>query len=134
MATEEFGLTAEYPQATEALVLSESNFNADPSQIVLEASDRDQLKFNLIQWLAESPNRGIKSQRKQAVADTLGVSVRQVERLLKQYDADELIETVGVERSEPGCFIHKWKPSTQLEKVSTTVVSQGRSGSKIHPT
>src|SRR6476620_707537 len=102
MATEEFGLTAEYPQAPEALVLSESNFNTDPSRIVLEASDRDKLKFNLIQWLAESPNRSIKSQRKQVVADTLGVSIRQVERLLKQYDADELTETAGLERSDKG--------------------------------
>jgi|SRR6478672_5565021 len=102
MAAEEFGLATECPQISEALLLNESNFTADPYRIILETSDKQKLKYKLIQWLAESPNRSIKSQRKQAVADTLGVSVRQVERLLKQYDADELTETAGVERSDKG--------------------------------
>ncbi|MCC5652449.1 Mu transposase C-terminal domain-containing protein [Nostoc sp. XA013] len=60
------------------------------------------MTFNLIQWLAESPNRTIKSQRKQAVANTLGVSTRQVERLLKQYHDDKLSESAGVQRSDKG--------------------------------
>ena len=45
-----------------------------------------------------------KSQRKQAVADTLSVSTRQVERLLKQYDEDRLIETAGIERADKGKY------------------------------
>jgi putative transposase len=65
-------------------------------------TDKHKLKFNLIQWLAESPNRTIKSQRKQAIANTLNISTRQVERLLKQYITDELPETTGVQRADKG--------------------------------
>ena len=102
MADEQFELTEEFTQVPETIFLGESNFAVDPSQIILETSDRHKLTFNLIQWLAESPNRTIKSQRKQAVADTLGVSTRQVERLLKQYEEDKLTETAGVQRSDKG--------------------------------
>lgn len=102
MPDTEFGLTGELTQITEAIFLSESNFVVDPLHIILESSDSQKLKFNLIQWLAESPNRQIKSQRKQAVADTLGVSTRQVERLLKEYNGDRLNETAGVQRCDKG--------------------------------
>lgn len=92
----------ELTQATDGVFLSESNFEVDPLNIILQASDTQKLKFNLIQWLAESPNRSIKSQRKQAVADTLKVTTRQVERLLKQYYDDQLSESAGVQRSDKG--------------------------------
>jgi putative transposase len=78
-------LTEELTQDLDSLYLSESNFEAEPSQILLETADKHKLKFNLIQWLAESPNRTIKSQRKQAIANTLNISTRQVERLLVAY-------------------------------------------------
>jgi putative transposase len=104
MPDKEFGLTGELTQVTEAIFLSESNFVVDPLHIILESSDSQKLKFNLIQWLAESPNRQIKSQRKQSVANTLGVSTRQVERLLKEYNKDSLNETAGVQRSDKGKY------------------------------
>ncbi|MBD2604995.1 Mu transposase C-terminal domain-containing protein [Scytonema hofmannii FACHB-248] len=104
MADEEFEFTEELTQVPDAILLDKSNFVVDPSQIILETSDRQKLTFNLIQWLAESPNRTIKSQRKQAIADTLGVSTRQVERLLKQYDEDRLTETAGIERADKGKY------------------------------
>ncbi|WP_292753886.1 Mu transposase C-terminal domain-containing protein [Nostoc sp. NMS4] len=102
MADKQFEFTEELTQAPDAIFLDKSNFVVDPSQIILETSDRHKLTFNLIQWLAESPNRTIKSQRKQAVANTLGVSTRQVERLLKQYHDDKLSESAGVQRSDKG--------------------------------
>jgi putative transposase len=102
MADKQFEFTEELTQAPDAIFLDKSNFVVDPSQIILQTSDRHKLTFNLIQWLAESPNRTIKSQRKQAVANTLGVSTRQVERLLKQYHDDKLSESAGVQRSDKG--------------------------------
>ena len=78
-------LTEELTQDLDSLYLSESNFEVEPSQILLETVDKHKLKFNLIQWLSESPNRTIKSQRKQAIANTLNISTRQVERLLVAY-------------------------------------------------
>ncbi|MEH1851988.1 MAG: Mu transposase C-terminal domain-containing protein [Nostoc sp.] len=102
MEDKQFEFTEELTQAPDAIFLDKSNFVVDPSQIILETSDRHKLTFNLIQWLAESPNRTIKSQRKQAVANTLGVSTRQVERLLKQYHDDKLSESAGVQRSDKG--------------------------------
>ncbi len=102
MEDKQFEFTEELTQAPDAIFLNKSNFVVDPSQIILETSDRHKLTFNLIQWLAESPNRTIKSQRKQAVANTLGVSTRQVERLLKQYHDDKLSESAGVQRSDKG--------------------------------
>ncbi|MBN3890554.1 MAG: Mu transposase C-terminal domain-containing protein [Nostoc sp. JL31] len=104
MADKQFEFTEELTQAPDAIFLDKSNFVVDPSQIILETSDRHKLTFNLIQWLAESPNRTIKSQRKQAVANTLGVSTRQVERLLKQYHDDRLSESAGVQRSDKGQY------------------------------
>ena len=83
-------LTEELTQDLDTLCFGESNFEVNPSQILLETADQHKLKFNLIQWLAESPNRTIKSQRKQAIATTLNISTRQVERLLKQYIKEEL--------------------------------------------
>ncbi|QFS48961.1 Mu transposase C-terminal domain-containing protein [Nostoc sphaeroides] len=102
MADKQFEFTEELTQAPDAIFLDKSNFVIDPSQIILETSDRHKLTFNLIQWLAESPNRTIKSQRKQAIANTIGVSTRQVERLLKQYHDDKLSESAGVQRSDKG--------------------------------
>lgn len=67
------GLPEELTQAPEALCLSESNFEVNPSQILLEIADKHKLKLSLIQWLGESPNRTIKSQRKQA-ANILNIS------------------------------------------------------------
>jgi len=104
MADEEFEFTEESTQVPDAILLDKSNFVVDPSQIILATSDRHKLTFNLIQWLAESPNRIIKSQRKQAVANTLDISTRQVERLLKQYDEDKLRETAGIERADKGKY------------------------------
>ncbi|QLE48309.1 DDE-type integrase/transposase/recombinase [Nostoc sp. C057] len=104
MADKQIEFTEESTQVPDAIFLDKNNFVVDPSQIILETSDRHKLAFNLIQWLAESPNRMIKSQRKQAVADTLSVSIRQVERLLKQYDDDRLSESAGVQRSDKGQY------------------------------
>ena len=95
-------LTEEWTEDLDTLYLGESNFEVDPSKILRETADKHKLKFNLIQWLVESPNRTIKSQRKQAIANTLDISTRQVERLLKQYIKDELPETTGVQRSDKG--------------------------------
>lgn len=95
-------LTEEWTEDLDTLYLGESNYEVDPSQILLKTADKHKLKFSLIQSLAESPNRTIKSQRKQAIANTLDISTRQVERLLKQYIKDELSETPGVQRSDKG--------------------------------
>jgi putative transposase len=102
MPNEELELNKELTQPTEAIFLSERNFEVDPLKIILESSDTQKLKFNLIQWLAESPDRSVKSKRKQTAADTLKVTTRQVERLLKQYYDDQLSESAGVERSDKG--------------------------------
>ena len=64
------------------VVLSDRAFNADPSQILIESSDPQKLRFRLIEWLAEAPNRKVKAERKKKISETLGISIRQVERLV----------------------------------------------------
>lgn len=98
MADEQFESAAEF----DLVVLSESDFTVDPSLIILETSDKHKLTFKLIEWLADSPNLTIKSQRKQAISKTLSISTRQVERLLKQYFEGKLSETAGTQRSDFG--------------------------------
>ena len=88
--------------ALDEVLLSDRAFDTNPSRILLESSDPHKLRFRLIEWLAESPNRKVKAERKQEIAQTLGISTRQVERLLNQYNEDRLHETVGIERSDKG--------------------------------
>jgi hypothetical protein len=52
--------------------------------------------------LAESPNRKVKTERKQRISEVLNISPQQVERLLNQYHEDALCETAGVQRSDNG--------------------------------
>ena len=89
-------------QAMDELVLSDRAFDTDPSRILIESSDSQKLRFCLIEWLVESPSRNVKAQRKQAIAKTLDISTRQVERMLNQYQEDKLRETTGIERSDKG--------------------------------
>lgn len=84
------------------VALSDRAFDTDPSKILIEASDPQKLRFRLIEWLAGSPNRNVKSERKQAIANILKVSTRQVERMLNQYNEERLHETVGTERADKG--------------------------------
>lgn len=88
--------------SSDEVLLSDRAFDTDPSKIVLDASEPQKLRFRLIEWLAESPNRKVKAERKQAIANTLDISTRQVERMLNQYREDRLHETPGVERSDKG--------------------------------
>jgi len=89
-------------QAHDEVWLSDRAFDTDPSQILVESSDPQKLRFRLIEWLASSPNRKVKAERKGAIAETLNMSTRQVERMLNQYNEDKLRETVGIERSDKG--------------------------------
>ena len=89
-------------QALDEVMLSDRAFDADPSQILLEAADSQKLRFRLVEWLAESPNRKVKAERKQAIAKTLAISTRQVERMLNQYQEDRLRETAGIKRADKG--------------------------------
>lgn len=86
----------------DAVLLSDRALSTDPSQILTESADPQKLRFKLIQWLAESPNRKVKAERKRAIAQTLDVSTRQVERLLEKYYEEKLSETAGVQRSDKG--------------------------------
>lgn len=88
--------------ASDEVLLSDRAFNTDPSKILVESSDPHKLRFRLIEWLAEAPNRKVKSERKETIAKTLEISTRQVERLLNQYHEDKLRETVGIERADKG--------------------------------
>jgi len=90
------------PQNFDEVVLSDHAFDTDPSKILLESSDPQKLRFRLIEWLAASPNRTVKAERKVAISKTLDVSTRQVERMFNQYNEDRLRETVGVERADKG--------------------------------
>jgi len=89
-------------EPSETLTLDASNFVADCKQILLENLDKHTSRFALAQWVANAPNRDIFLQRKQEVADTLELSIRQVERVLKKYHKSELRETSGAERSDKG--------------------------------
>jgi putative transposase len=91
-------------QALDEVMLSDRAFVTDPAKIVLDASEPQKLRFRLIEWLAESPNRKVKAERKQAIAQTLAISTRQVERMLNQYREDRLRETAGVERADKGQY------------------------------
>jgi putative transposase len=62
------------------------------------------LRFRLIEWLAAAPTLKVKTARKRAIAKTLGVSTRQVERLLDKYVDDRLHETAGIKRSDNGKY------------------------------
>ena len=55
----------------EVLELSNLALNTDPSQVLLESADPQRLRFRLIEWLAQSPNPKVKSQRKREVASIL---------------------------------------------------------------
>jgi putative transposase len=90
------------PEALDEVVLSDCAFDTDPSKILIESLDPHKLRFRLIEWLAESPSRKVKAERKRAIAKTLAISTRQVERMLNQYQEDRLRETVGVERADKG--------------------------------
>ena len=89
-------------QDFDEVVLSDRAFDTDPSKILVESSDPHKLRFRLIEWLAEAPNRKVKAERKGAIAETLVISTRQVERMLNQYNEDKLHETAGIERSDKG--------------------------------
>ncbi len=89
-------------QECDELLLSDRVFDTDPSQILIESSDPQKLRFRLIEWLAEAPNRKVKAERKQKIAETLDISTRQVERLLDRYQQQKLHENVGIERSDKG--------------------------------
>ncbi|MBD1918448.1 MULTISPECIES: Mu transposase C-terminal domain-containing protein [Cyanophyceae] len=89
-------------QDPDKIFLDETDFDADPFQIVIESSDPVKLRYRLTEWLAASPNSKVKSQRKTKVEETLNLSSRQVERLLKQYFNNELQEDAGVVRSDKG--------------------------------
>ncbi|MBW4539148.1 MAG: Mu transposase C-terminal domain-containing protein [Myxacorys chilensis ATA2-1-KO14] len=95
------GLNADL-QDFDAVLLSDRAFDTDPSQILIESSDPHKLRFRLMQWLAESPNRKVKAERKRKIAQTLEISPRQVERLLDQYNGARLDETAGIERADKG--------------------------------
>jgi putative transposase len=82
--------------------LSDRAFDTDPSRILLESSDPQKLRFRLIEWLSEAPNRKVKAERKQEISKTLDISIRQVERLLDRYTDERLHETVGIDRSDKG--------------------------------
>jgi putative transposase len=88
--------------AFDEVQLSDRAFDTDPSRILIESSDPQKLRFGLIEWLAGAPNRQVKAERKQAIAETLEISIRQVERLLNQYNEDRLRETAEIERSDKG--------------------------------
>jgi len=89
-------------QDLDEVLLSDRAFDTDPSQILIEASDPHKLRFRLIEWLASSPSRKVRAERKGAIAETLNISTRQVERMLNQYNEDKLRETAGIERSDKG--------------------------------
>jgi len=89
-------------QACDEVLLSDRSFDTDPSQVLIESSDPQKLRFRLIEWLAEAPNRTVKAERKKKIAETLDVSTRQVERLLDRYNDARLHETIGIERSDKG--------------------------------
>lgn len=86
----------------DGVLLSDRAFDTNPSKILVQSSDPQKLRFQLIEWLAESPNRKVKAERKQAIAETLEISTRQVERMLSQYNESQLCETVGIKRSDKG--------------------------------
>lgn len=88
--------------ACDGLMLGDRAFDTDPTKILLESSDRHKLRYQLIQWLAEAPIREVKSERKRAIAETLDISTRQVDRLLKQYQEEQLSEVAGTQRSDKG--------------------------------
>ncbi|MBE9224011.1 transposase [Phormidium sp. LEGE 05292] len=89
-------------QASEFVMLSDRTLSTNLEHILLETAEQPKLKFKLIQWVADSPTPKIRSQRKKEVADTLGISVRQVERLLEKYSQGELHENSGATRSDKG--------------------------------
>lgn len=86
----------------DGVLLSDRAFDTDPSKILVQSSDPQKLRFQLTEWLAASPNRKVKAERKQAIAETLQISTRQVERMLSQYNENQLRETVGVKRADKG--------------------------------
>ena len=55
-------------QELDEVLLSDRVFDTDPSQILLESSDPQKLRFRLIEWLAEAPNRKVKAERKKKIA------------------------------------------------------------------
>ncbi|MBW4473521.1 MAG: transposase family protein [Stenomitos rutilans HA7619-LM2] len=96
------GLLGSVALDCDEVLLSDHAFDTDSSKILLEAADSQKLRFRLVEWLARSLNRKVKSERKQAIANTLDISIRQVERMLNHYNEERLRETAGIERSDKG--------------------------------
>lgn len=89
-------------QPLDEVFLGDRAFDTDPTHVLIETSEPHRLRYKLAEWLAEAPNRKVKSDRKKKVAETLQISIRQVERLLNQYFEDKLQEDEEVCRSDKG--------------------------------
>ncbi|MBD2110033.1 Mu transposase C-terminal domain-containing protein [Nodosilinea sp. FACHB-13] len=100
----QFEVTDPDSQSLDEVLLSDQAFSTDPSRVLVETSDSHRLRYRLAEWLAESPNRKVKSDRKKKVAETLQISIRQVERLLNHYLEDKLQEDGGVQRVDKGTY------------------------------
>ena len=75
---------ANLPECDEML-LSDRVFDTDPSQILIESSDPQKLRFRLIEWLAAAPNRKVKAEwHKQPGSHEVALTLRHA-ALPKQY-------------------------------------------------
>ena len=80
------------------------DFDSVEIEPVIAGFSKDpKFRYALIEWVAKSHNNTIKRKRKQVVSKALGFkSVRQVERLLKQYKEGDLHENCGKQYSNKG--------------------------------
>lgn len=71
--------------------------------VIVGFSNDPKFRYALIEWVAKSHNHTVKRKRKKVVQKALGFKdVRQVERLLKQYKAEELREDCGKQYANKG--------------------------------
>lgn len=94
--------------------------------IVTELSEEAQLKLEVIQTLLEPCDRTTYGQKLKEAADTLGVTVRTVQRLVKKWEEDGLVGFIQTGRADKG----KHRIGEFWENFIIKTYKEGNKGSK----
>lgn len=89
-------------QALDEVLLSDRAFDTDPTKLLIESSDPHKLRFSLIEWLAEAPNRKVKAERKEVNMERMRSSATSRQRsfqccIVRHTFATERVGLMGIE-------------------------------------
>jgi len=110
----------------EALLQQHTSSPPETNLIVTELSEEAQLKLEVIQTLLEPCDRTTYGQKLKEAADTLGVTVRTVQRLVKKWEEDGLVGFIQTGRADKG----KHRIGEFWENFIIKTYKEGNKGSK----